>query len=140
MRKHLHCTVLLVAGLFTSSAWSGCQFSWSHYGSNEIRNIVRKNIGSEIPDKFCPYAKDYEVVIVFDSFMGSNGCTGYATAGLRKNKSKKMVIRRSSRTRYDTSCSTYEYSVELAADAAVQAVGDVMTSMDDHITAAKKLN
>lgn len=139
-RKNLKCLAVLLSGMFTSSAWAGCSFSWQNYGDNSIKNLVAQGIGSHVHDDFCRYAKSYEIVLTFDAFTLGKGCVGYASAGLRKKGSDKMIVRRSSAVVSNTECSGSPQAEKMAAESALDAVDRVMGNLPAHIKAANELN
>lgn len=140
LRLKMNCAVVIAAAFFSSSSWAGCSFNWHHYGDQRVRDLADATIGSQVPDSFCPYAKNYQVVVISDYFLGKNGCQGYATASLRKMNSRKAPSRRASRLSYDTQCNNVDVAFGLAAKAVVDSVGDVMSELEPNIEAAKKLN
>lgn len=134
-------SAVLLAVFFTSSAWAdGCMFNWHHYGDTQIQASLNKSIGNEVTNDFCPYSEVYSIIVTTDSFALGRGCVGYASAGLRKKNSSRMLVKRISTVRHNDQCNGSEDAQKLAISAAHDAVKDIMFNIKSHVKAAKELN
>lgn len=125
---------------FASTSWAGCSFNWRTYGDNQVKDLISNKIGHHIPDKFCPYAKNYNIVLTIDAFTLGKGCAGYAAASLVKKNSSKMPISRLSSITHDVNCSGSQDAHLLTVESALSAVDRLMSDLDNQVKSANELN
>lgn len=123
-----------IAGMVfaTAAAAEGCTFGWTHYGDNQIRDLVSQRIGAHVPNKFCPYADKNSIVVQFNAYTLRDMCVGHATAFIRPKDSEILQARSFSAVVTNTNCRSSSDARELAAEATVDAVDAVMANLGDY--------
>lgn len=123
----------LLAVSFAGSASAGCEFNWHHYGDNAIRDLINREIGSHIPDKFCPLAAQYQIIVQSNAYTLRDMCAGHAIVSLRKKRSSAQQARTYSAIVTDTSCRSLTGARNLAAAASLDAIDDLITNLSDTV-------
>jgi len=127
---------LLLAALLAvmaDSASAACTFRWSHYGENPIRDLVAKQIGSYVTDKYCQkFNAGHEIVVQFNAYTLRDMCVGHAIVSMRKRGTKTLPVHTFSYVAADTACRTNDGARALAADAAFSGVKDLMSNLDSY--------
>ncbi|MGV3468130.1 hypothetical protein [Limnobacter sp.] len=123
-----------VVGVFFTAfvignANAGCKFSWHHYGDESIKERIGKKIGAEVTDAFCKYAKKYEIVIMTSNFTNQTLALGHATVGLRKKGTDIVPLVRMTSYRSADGNYVMAYGYELASNAAIDGVIEVMADL-----------
>lgn len=118
--------------VLSGAAVAGCEFSWANYGDNQIRDIVSQQIGGHVPDKFCPYAAKYQIVLQFNAYTLRDSCVGHAIASLRRKGSKVLPEQSYSNVFSDTSCRTSAQAQALAASASYAAIDALMANLENY--------
>ncbi|GEQ78092.1 hypothetical protein CTTA_5097 [Comamonas testosteroni] len=136
----LRSAVAIATILFASTSWAGCSFNWSTYGDTLIKDQISNKIGRHIPDNFCPYAKNYKIVLTIDAFTLGKGCGGYASASLVKKNSSKMPINRISYLTHNVNCSGTSDASLLTVESALSVVDRLMSDLDNQVKSANELN
>lgn len=128
--------ILRIAALFMAlqglaASANACTFSWYSYGDDGIKSRVAQKIGDVVSDRYCKvFNKDYEIVVIFDAYATSTMSLGHATAAIRKRGSKELPAKRMSAYRSDTGNFTHAYAKELAANATIDALTEIMDDID----------
>lgn len=126
----------LVAGLtffaLSGPAVAGCKFSWHHYGEDSVYQKIAAQLGSKVTDEFCPFAKDYEIVLQTNAYSMRNMCAGHALASIRKANTNTQQTQTFSALSTDTNCRTIGGAESLAVRAGLSAVEDLMSKLGDY--------
>lgn len=136
----LKSTIAVAAMFLTSASWAGCQFNWESAGDTRIHSYIGNSIGGRIPDKFCPYAKNYKIVLITDAFALGKGCAGYASASLVKMNSSKLPKRRTSNLVHNVQCNGVGDAQVMTVESALNSVDNLMDDLDSHVKSANELN
>ena len=129
--------MFLCATAGISAAHAECNFRWHHYGDEGVRARIAEKIGAAIPDTFCKYTNEYELVLITADFSNSKMSQGFATMGLRKRGSNEIPARRHNATRWETGNFTAAYAKDLTANAAIDAVTEVMDDIPAYLPKRK---
>ena len=128
MKKAL---MALAAGLLLQgNAHAGCEFKWTHYGDNKVRDLVAQHIGSHVTDEYCTrFNRDNELVIQFSAYLMPNMAAGHASVGIRKRDSYVLPIMTYSSLSTDTDGRTLGAANDLAARATFRALDNLMSEL-----------
>lgn len=135
MQKNTVVLALLAATLLGSgSALAGCRFSWHHYGDSAIRDRVAQSIGTHISDEYCAkFNAGHEIVLQFHSYQMKNSqCVGHAIAAIRKRNSDVLPVQNFSSVVTDGKCNTFGQANDLAAEASLSAVDNLMSELSTY--------
>lgn len=123
----------IAVALFSMSANAGCQFSWHSYGDKAIHNAVERNIGRYVTDHYCnKFNARHEIVMTFDAYTLRNMCVGHASVSMRKRGTKTQQQRRFTQVVADTDCRSFDGARQLATEAALDGVKDLMINLNDY--------
>ncbi|WP_374580594.1 hypothetical protein [Pseudoduganella sp.] len=127
MRKYLLGAALTLAAMNASA----CTFSWHTYGDNAIRSRMEDKIGAHVPEQYCKkFNKDHQIVVQFNAYTLSNMCVGHAIVSLRKRGTTTLQVNTRNSVITDTNCRTSGGANELAAQASLSALDDLMSELD----------
>lgn len=127
MLKYLLGTALTLAAMNASA----CTFTWHTYGDNAIRSRMEEKIGSHVPEQYCKkFNKDHQIVIQFNAYTLNNMCVGHAIASIRKRGTETLQVNTRNAVITDTNCRTSGGANELAAQASLNALDDLMSELD----------
>lgn len=124
---------ILGALMATSAMAEGCMFNWSHYGDNQVRDLLEQQIGDHVPNKYCPYTEKHSIVIQTNAYTMRSMCVGHATAFIRPRNSNILHARTFSSVVANTDCTSFQGAVQLAVEASLSAVDSVMAHLDDYV-------
>lgn len=110
---------------------SACTFSWQSYGDDAIRERLSTKIGSHVTDQYCnKYNKTHQIVVQYNAYTLRNMCVGHASVSIRKRDTKTMQVTTRSAVVTDTDCRTSGGANDLAAQASLNALDDLMSELD----------
>lgn len=128
MKKNLIAVSLFLLSINTHA----CTFSWAHYGSDSIRDIIKTSIASNISNKYCQkYNNANEIVIQYEGYVLKGLCVGYAAASIRKRGTKTLQVYNFNGVKTDTNCSTIGEADRLTAEAALDAIDNLMSAVNN---------
>lgn len=133
MKKQL--LSLSVLALFAGVAGNvaACTFSWHHYGDDSVYKRIKEQIGSVVTDDYCAkYNKGYEIVVITNNYMSDRESIGHASVGLRKRGTKDVPIARMSGYRSEKGNFVVSKSYDLATQAAIENLMDLMSDLDGY--------
>lgn len=131
MKKHTLSLAISALLLAVAGNAAACTFSWRHFGDDAVDKRIKEQIGAAVTDAYCSkYGKSAEIVVITDNYTTSTTALGHATVGLRKKGSDKMVRTRRSSFRLKDGNFVVAVGYDLAAQAAIDAVMDLMSDLD----------
>lgn len=133
-RKNNFIAKLPLIFMVVSGASFGCTFHWHDYGDTEIHKRITNKIGEHVSDEWCKkYNDKYELFIITDHFNDSSASLGVGSVGIRKIGSNSTPINRQSGYRYEQGNYVVGESYNLASQATIDALDDLMSALDSYI-------
>ncbi|XLZ70079.1 hypothetical protein ABT364_26685 [Massilia sp. SR12] len=127
MIKYMLGAILSVAALNANA----CTFSWHTYGDDAIREKLSAKIGAHVPDQYCnKFNKNHEIVLQYNAYILRNMCVAHAIASIRKRGTETLQAKTRSAVITDTECRTSGAANDLAVQASLNALDDLMSELD----------
>lgn len=129
---------LVCACSFSTAAYAGCKFNYTVMGSDAVKSRIDKQIGRHVSDAFCKYASNYTIFIHAESYVLKEHVVGHALVGIRKTQGPKVVPSQiKSAVIVDKQNITMGNSYDIARDAAMNAMDEMMSDLPSHIENSK---
>lgn len=127
MKKTL---ITLALSSFLLGNANACNFDWSHYGDDNLRDMIASQIGYHITEEYClKFNQKNELFVMFNAYPLNNMAAGHATVGIRKRGSKETPVRTYSHITTDIAGRTLGEAKTMALRATLYAIDDLMSEL-----------